>query len=165
MIFFRELKVTTQIHSLAEGCYEDRSVVLLPVQVIHPIDKDSPFYDINPADLCTMDMELLVYMEAVVEPSGNTTIALSSYLMDEIAWGWRFQPCVQFDPEARRFSVDVRRINSLVPDPVTPKMSGEQIQGRDRSEAGQRLGDLPPRSGYGTFPGYPRGGDGRSRAR
>lgn len=165
MNFFRELKVTTQLHSLADGCYEDRSVILLPVQVIHPIDKDSPFYDINPADLVNMDMELLVFMEAVVEPSGNTTIALSSYLMDEIAWGWRFEPCVQFDPETRRFCVDMRRINSLVQDSVTPKMSGEQIQGRDRSEARQSRGDLPPRSGYGTFPGYPRGGDGRSRAR
>ena len=93
------MKVTTQIHSLAEGCYEDRSIVLLPVQVIHPIDKESPFYDIHPADLSTMDMELLVFMEAVVEPSGNTTIALSSYLMDEIAWGWRFEPCVEFEFE------------------------------------------------------------------
>ena len=144
------MKVTTQIHSLAEECYEDRSVLLLPVQVIHPIDKDSPFYGINPADLVKdQDKELLVFMEAVVEPSGNTTIARSSYLMDEIIWGRRFEPSVQL--EAGSFCIDMERINSLAEDPVTPKIIEEMMQGRDRSEARQSPGDLPLSSVYGTF--------------
>ena len=147
---FRELKVTTQIHSLAEECYEDRSVILLPVQVIHPIDKDSPFYGINPGDLIEdQDKELLVFMEAVVEPSGSTTIARSSYLMDEIVWGWRFEPSVQLD--TRSFCIDMERINSLVEDPVTPKIIEELMQGRDRSQAKQSPGDPPLSSVYGTF--------------
>ena len=145
------MKVTTQIHSLAEECYEDRSVLLLPVQVIHPIDKDSPFYGINPADLVKdQDKELLVFMEAVVEPSGNTTIARSSYLMDEIIWGRRFEPSVRL--EAGSFCIDMERINSLAEDPVTPKIIEELMQGRDRSQARPSPGDPPPLSSvYGLF--------------
>ena len=144
------MKVTTQIHSLAEECYEDRSVILLPVQVIHPIDKDSPFYGVNPADLVKdQDKELLVFMEAVVEPSGSTTIARSSYLMDEIVWGWRFEPSVKL--EAGSFCINMERINSLVEDPVTPKIIEELMQGRDRSQAKQSPGDPPLSSVYGTF--------------
>ena len=144
------MKVTTQIHSLAAECYEDRSVLLLPVQVIHPIDKDSPFYGINPGDLIKdQDKELLVFMEAVVEPSGSTTIARSSYLMDEIVWGWRFEPSVQL--ETGRFCINMERINSLVEDPVTPKIIEKLMQGRDRSEARQRPGDPLLSSVYVTF--------------
>ena len=52
---------------------EDRAVVLLPVQLVHVVDQDSPLYTMDPAQLATSDIEIVVVMEAVVEPSGNTT--------------------------------------------------------------------------------------------
>ena len=35
-------------------------------------------------------------MEGVVEPSGNTTQARTSYLPDEILWGYHFRNCVTY---------------------------------------------------------------------
>ena len=63
--------MTTQIHG--GSTQEDRAVVLLPVQLVHVIDQDSPLYTMDPAQLNTSDIEIVVVMEAVVEPSGNTT--------------------------------------------------------------------------------------------
>ena len=93
--------MSTQVCGVSGRRYEDRAVVVLPTQIIHPIDQDSPFYCLHPSELASMDLELVVTMEAVVEPSGNTTIALSSYTPDELIWGWRFESCVDYDRASR----------------------------------------------------------------
>ena len=40
--------------------------------------------------------EYIVTLEGVVEPSGNTTQARTSYLPDEILWGYHFKNCIHY---------------------------------------------------------------------
>ena len=40
--------------------------------------------------------EYIVTLEGVVEPSGNTTQARTSYLPEEILWGYHFKNCIHY---------------------------------------------------------------------
>ena len=42
-------------------------------QVTHTIGPDSPLYSLSPRELLAARLELIFSVEAVVEPSGNTT--------------------------------------------------------------------------------------------
>ena len=130
-IFVRELKVTTQVQMPScppDQAYEDKAVLLLPVQVMHPIDKDSPLYNIHPGQLSSSNMEVVVILEAGVEPSGSTTQAMTSYLLDEILWGWRFLPCTRYNSEDRYFVVNAKAINSVEREEVTPFISALEMK-------------------------------------
>ena len=121
----REIKVSSQIDE-EDAAAEDRGLFLLPVQVSHTIDTDSPLYKMTPAELLTSKMEFIFVMEAVVEPSGNTTQARTSFLPDEILWGYRFDSCVEWLEEEGVFKVDVGRINQVVAD-GTPRVSAKEL--------------------------------------
>ena len=123
--FQREIKVSTQIDKENE-VGEDRGLFLLPIQVSHTIDCDSPLYSMTPADLLASKMEFIFSMEAVVEPSGNTTQAITSFLCDEILWGCRFESCVGWDEGEGVFKVDVGRINQVARD-HTPWISAKEL--------------------------------------
>lgn len=129
--YMRELKVTTQIHipsSPPDQAYEDRAMMVLPVQVMHPIDEDSPLYNIHPAQFSSSQMEVVVVLEAGVEPSGSTTQAMTSYLFDEIIWGWRFLPFTQYNSRDRYFIVKAKGINSIEKEEVTPFISASEMK-------------------------------------
>ena len=109
----RELKVSTQSPG-QDTILEDRAVMLLPVQVIHPIDETSPLHGVEDTNLSSVMRELVVVMEAVVEPSGNTTQVMTSYMPDEIICGWKFDNCVEFDQRLLCFKVQTEKLNSIV---------------------------------------------------
>ena len=105
---------------------EDRGLFLLPVQVSHTIDKASPLYKLLPEELLASKMEFIFSMEAVVEPSGNTTQALTSYLPDEILWGCRFTSCMHWAEREGVARVDMERMNQVARD-QTPRKSAQQL--------------------------------------
>ena len=124
--YMRELSLTTQ--SDANSPREDRGLMLLPVQVTHVITEDSPLYAMDPRTLLHADLEIILAMEAVVEPSGNTTQVLTSYLPDEILWGWTFQSNTEYDRAAACFRVDVNKINSVAREDYTPRVSAREMR-------------------------------------
>ena len=54
------------------------------------IDEDSPLWHIGPQDLPKQKFEIILILEGIIEATGNTTQARTSYLSDEILWGQRF---------------------------------------------------------------------------
>jgi hypothetical protein len=80
----------------------------------------------TPADLMSSKMEFIFSMEAVVEPSGNTTQAITSFVCDEILWGCRFESCVEWVEGEGVFKVDVGRINQVARD-HTPRISAREL--------------------------------------
>lgn len=54
------------------------------------IDEDSPLWQIGPQDLPKARFEIILILEGIIEATGNTTQARTSYLSDEILWGQRF---------------------------------------------------------------------------
>ncbi|XP_054828001.1 ATP-sensitive inward rectifier potassium channel 11 [Eublepharis macularius] len=101
-----------------------------PLIIYHVIDKNSPLYEISPANLHHHeDLEVIVILEGVVETTGITTQARTSYLADEILWGQRFVPIVT--EEDGQYSVDYSKFGNTMKVP-TPNCTAKQLE-EDRS--------------------------------
>ncbi|XP_029108224.1 ATP-sensitive inward rectifier potassium channel 11 [Scleropages formosus] len=113
-----------------------------PLIVSHVIDRNSPLYELSAAELPHEDLEVLVVLEGVVETTGITTQARTSYLPEEILWGQRFVPTVS--EEDGMYAVDYSKFGNTVKVP-TPTCSARQLE-EQGGVARYRLAD-PPRRG------------------
>ncbi|XP_043938800.1 ATP-sensitive inward rectifier potassium channel 11-like [Protopterus annectens] len=95
-----------------------------PLIISHTIDKSSPLYEVSAASLHHEDLEIIAILEGVVETTGITTQARTSYLPDEILWGQRFLPVVS--EEDSKYSVDYSKFGNTVKVP-TPACSAKQL--------------------------------------
>ncbi|XP_071347465.1 G protein-activated inward rectifier potassium channel 3 [Trachinotus anak] len=71
---------------------DDRLFLVSPLVISHEIDAHSPFWDMSQAQLEKEDFEIVVILEGMVEATGMTCQARSSYLAEEVLWGHRFSP-------------------------------------------------------------------------
>ncbi|MBN3307790.1 ATP-sensitive inward rectifier potassium channel 11 [Amia ocellicauda] len=95
-----------------------------PLIICHVIDKTSPLYELSATDLHQQDLEVVVVLEGVVETTGITTQARTSYVSEEILWGQRFVPIVS--EEEGRYSVDYSKFGNTVKVP-TPSCSAKKL--------------------------------------
>ena len=71
----------------------DRIFLVSPVTIVHEINDESPFFEMDQKTLeSDSDLELVVILEGMVEATAMTTQCRSSYLASEIRWGHRFEP-------------------------------------------------------------------------
>ncbi|XP_053304506.1 ATP-sensitive inward rectifier potassium channel 11 [Spea bombifrons] len=121
-----EVLPLNQIDIQTENPVSTNGIFLVsPLIICHTINKDSPLYDISPSDLNHQeDLEIIVILEGVVETTGITTQARTSYLADEILWGHRFVPTVA--EEDGRYSVDYSKFGNTVKVP-TPNCTARQL--------------------------------------
>nr|XP_009509890.1 PREDICTED: ATP-sensitive inward rectifier potassium channel 11 [Phalacrocorax carbo] len=139
-----EVVPLNQIDIQMENPVGGNSIFLVsPLIIYHVIDKNSPLYDISPLNLHHHeDLEIIVILEGVVETTGITTQARTSYLADEILWGQRFVPIVA--EEDGRYSVDYSKFGNTVKVP-TPSCTARQLE-EDKS-----IMDSMPLSPKGTI--------------
>ncbi|XP_009297143.1 G protein-activated inward rectifier potassium channel 3 [Danio rerio] len=71
---------------------DDRLFLVSPLVISHEIDVRSPFWDMSQNQLEKEDFEIVVILEGMVEATGMTCQARSSYLAEEVMWGHRFSP-------------------------------------------------------------------------
>ncbi|KAK0145676.1 G protein-activated inward rectifier potassium channel 3 [Merluccius polli] len=71
---------------------DDRLFLVSPLVISHEIDAPSAFWDMSQAQLEKEDFEIVVILEGMVEATGMTCQARSSYLAEEVLWGHRFSP-------------------------------------------------------------------------
>lgn len=115
------------------GCYrhsldvtfdgdEDGEKIFLfaPVVVQHEIKEGSPFYEYSPDELNVAEFEIVVFLEGIVESTGMTTQARTSYLSDEINWGHLFVDMMG-ERLTKHFDVDVSRLHQTYP-VATPRI-------------------------------------------
>ncbi|XP_061891994.1 ATP-sensitive inward rectifier potassium channel 11 [Entelurus aequoreus] len=95
-----------------------------PLVICHVIDQRSPLYDLSAADLQHHDVEVIVVLEGVVETTGITTQARTSYVSEEILWGQRFVPTVS--EEEGMYAVDYSKFGNTVKVP-TPACSARKL--------------------------------------
>lgn len=86
---------------------DDRLMFIWPTTIVHKIDKDSPLYQLTAQEMLKERFEIVVMLEGVVESTGMTTQARSSYLPSEILWGHRFESTVSFKRETGEYEVNV----------------------------------------------------------
>uniref|UniRef100_A0A672GKE2 ATP-sensitive inward rectifier potassium channel 11 n=1 Tax=Salarias fasciatus TaxID=181472 RepID=A0A672GKE2_SALFA len=95
-----------------------------PLIISHVIDRASPLYELSASDLLHDDLEVVVVLEGVVETTGITTQARTSYVSEEILWGQRFVPTVS--EEDGMYAVDYSKFGNTVKVP-TPCCSAKTL--------------------------------------
>jgi hypothetical protein len=93
----------------------DRIILITPVRIRHRIHEDSPLYNLNSTKLSTMDLEVVVILEGIVEPTGLTAQALYSYTSEDIIFNRKFAPVVS--KRGGKWEVDFSRIDATLPCP------------------------------------------------
>ncbi|XP_034532100.1 ATP-sensitive inward rectifier potassium channel 10-like [Notolabrus celidotus] len=79
----------------------DSPFLIIPLTFYHIIDENSPLRAWATKDPELADFELLVIMSATVEPTSATCQVRTSYLPDEILWGYEFPPVVSLSPSGK----------------------------------------------------------------
>ncbi|XP_049817979.1 ATP-sensitive inward rectifier potassium channel 11 isoform X4 [Aethina tumida] len=121
--FQTELKVRDKVGGDGE---EDKIFFIWPTTIVHKIDKNSPLYNMSATDLLRERFEIVVILEGVIESTGMTTQARSSYLPSEILWGHRFQSLIQFKKDSGEYEVDYALFNNTV-EVDTPLCSAREL--------------------------------------
>lgn len=113
-----------------------------PTTIVHKIDRQSPLYALSAQDMLKERFEIAVMLEGVVESTGMTTQARSSFLPSEILWGHRFDHMVKFKKETGEYEVDYNAFNSTY-EVDTPLCSSRQLDEiRNELHSPQGLGNL-----------------------
>lgn len=114
---------------------EDRIFFIWPTTIVHKIGPESPLYRLSAADMFRERFEIVVILEGkqftkkkeilinsllnqdiifsgIVESTGMTTQARSSYLPNEVLWGHRFEALIAFKKETGEYEVDYSLFNN-----------------------------------------------------
>ncbi|KAJ0029709.1 hypothetical protein NQD34_004706 [Periophthalmus magnuspinnatus] len=113
-----------------------------PLIICHVIDKSSPLYELSASDLLHEELEVIVVLEGVVETTGITTQARTSYVSEEILWGQRFVPTVS--EEDGMYAVDYSKFGNTVK-VATPCCSAKKLDEVGGIEQFRLTEGLPPR--------------------
>ncbi|XP_073842267.1 inwardly rectifying potassium channel 1 isoform X2 [Musca autumnalis] len=105
---------------------EDRLMFIWPTTIVHKIDRHSPLYMLSASDMLKERFEVVCMLEGVIESTGMTTQARSSYLPSEILWGHRFVNVVSFRKETGEYEVDYTLFNNTY-DVDTPLCSSKDL--------------------------------------
>uniref|UniRef100_A0A914W372 Uncharacterized protein n=1 Tax=Plectus sambesii TaxID=2011161 RepID=A0A914W372_9BILA len=104
----------------------DRVFVVWPITIVHEIDEDSPLYDISKESLTTARFEIIAILEGVVESTGSTTQARTSYLPSELLWGKRFEKLVTYQRENGEYRIDFGKFHNVY-EVDTPDYSAKEM--------------------------------------
>ncbi|XP_034031658.1 potassium inwardly rectifying channel subfamily J member 11, like [Thalassophryne amazonica] len=127
-----------------------------PLIISHTIERGSPLYELSAQSLAAEDLEIIVILEGVVETTGISMQARTSYTPEEILWGRRFVSIIT--EEDGRYCVDYSKFGNTVPVRMSSLSAKELDQLRGVQEGGsdvQLQGWGLVRAGRG---GFRRGG-------
>ena len=88
----------------------------------------------QPRDFLSAKFEIIVSLEGVVEPTGNSVQARSSYLPNEILWGYRFKNLMKYNKSRGIYTVDCSNLNAVIQD-ETPLVSAKMLDEKRRLDA------------------------------
>ncbi|XP_007907677.1 G protein-activated inward rectifier potassium channel 2 [Callorhinchus milii] len=103
---------------------DDRLFLVSPLIISHEIDQHSPFWSISKAELAKEDLEIVVILEGMVEATGMTCQARSSYVTSELLWGYRFMPVLTL--EEGFYEVDYNSFHATY-ETFTPSCSAKDL--------------------------------------
>ncbi|CAK1553337.1 unnamed protein product [Leptosia nina] len=109
----REVDIDEQIELDVAIDECEQTFFLWPVTVVHLIDEKSPFYELSAADLLCSKIEILVVFEGVIESTGQSVQARSSYTEYDMFWGHRFVTMIRFDTDRMMYGVDFSKLSEI----------------------------------------------------
>ncbi|XP_038564659.1 G protein-activated inward rectifier potassium channel 3-like [Micropterus salmoides] len=105
----------------------DRLLLVEPQTITHIISESSPFWEVGSERLKRESFEIIVILEGIVEASGMTCQARTSYTEDEVLWGHRFESCISLEKGA--FRVDYSAFDKIF------EVQMSRLSAKDRSTA------------------------------
>ncbi|XP_032905696.1 ATP-sensitive inward rectifier potassium channel 1 [Amblyraja radiata] len=84
-----------------------------PLTIYHIIDKTSPFYEMSAETIKEQDIELVVFLDGTIEATSATCQVRTSYIPEEVFWGYRFAPIVSKSKEGK-YRVDFSNFGKTV---------------------------------------------------
>ncbi|XP_078035972.1 uncharacterized protein LOC144469487 isoform X2 [Augochlora pura] len=119
---------------------EDKIFFIWPTTIVHKINEQSPLYHISASDMLRERFEIVVMLEGVIESTGMTTQARSSYLPSEILWGHRFEHIITFKKETGEYEVNYTLFNNTyeVDTPLCSAADLDKIRAMQRAK-GERM--------------------------
>lgn len=83
--------------------------------IVHPINETSPFYNFTKEDYENSEGEILVFVKAFDDLFSNTVVTRSSYTLNEIVIGAKFQPMYHKSSNKNKTQLHLNKINSYRP--------------------------------------------------
>ncbi|XP_044077654.1 G protein-activated inward rectifier potassium channel 3-like [Siniperca chuatsi] len=108
----------------------DRLLLVEPQTITHIINESSPFWEVGSKRLKRETFEIIVILEGIVEASGMTCQARTSYTEDEVLWGHRFESCISLEKGA--FRVDYSAFDKIF------EVQMSLLSAKDRSTAKEK---------------------------
>ncbi|XP_068098821.1 G protein-activated inward rectifier potassium channel 4 isoform X2 [Hyperolius riggenbachi] len=108
---------------------DDRLFLVSPLIISHEINEKSPFWEMSRTQLEVEDFEIVVILEGMVEATGMTCQARSSYVDREVLWGHRFNPVLTL--EKGFYEVDYTTFHDTYETP-TPSSSAKELEALQR---------------------------------
>ncbi|XP_075047613.1 G protein-activated inward rectifier potassium channel 2-like [Mixophyes fleayi] len=113
---------------------DDRLFLVSPLIICHEFNEQSPFWEISKDQLGKEEFEIVVILEGMVEATGMTCQARSSYVEREVLWGHRFMPVLTL--EEGFYEVDYDTFHNTDETP-TPTCSAKELA--ELNEKGEAL--------------------------
>ncbi|XP_004075951.1 G protein-activated inward rectifier potassium channel 4 isoform X1 [Oryzias latipes] len=110
---------------------DDRLFLVSPLIISHEINAKSPFWEMSMAQIEKEEFEIVVILEGMVEATGMTCQARSSYLDTEVLWGYRFTPVLSL--EKGFYEVDYNNFHDVY-ETNTPTCSAKELATKLRDE-------------------------------
>ncbi|XP_075695268.1 G protein-activated inward rectifier potassium channel 4 isoform X2 [Rhinoderma darwinii] len=110
---------------------DDRLFLVSPLIISHEFNEKSPFWEMSRSHLEAEDFEIVVILEGMVEATGMTCQARSSYVATEVLWGHRFIPVLTL--EKGFYEVDYTTFHDTYETP-TPTCSAKELEELQRGD-------------------------------
>jgi inward rectifier potassium channel len=94
---------------------ERRKVFFLPLAwtVVHPIDENSPIYNLTAADFEKKDAEILIMLSGTDETFAQMVHTRSSYKTDKIKFGYKFSNMYNQVENNQPISINIKKLSEI----------------------------------------------------
>lgn len=93
--------------------YHTVNALTLSWTIVHPINEASPFYNFTENNFKTAKGEILVYVKAFDEMFSNTVVSRTSYTMNELIIGAKFNPVYHKTDDNSKTLLHLDKLNSF----------------------------------------------------
>lgn len=98
-----EVKVTIAMRVMEDGLMKNKfynaaldiakaNTMTANWTLVHPINEDSPLYNLTKSDIENANTELLIFVQGFDESFSNTVVSRASYIASEFIYGAKFSP-------------------------------------------------------------------------
>lgn len=117
-----EVKVTVAMQVEEDGVLKNQfynpkldiakaNTLTLNWTLVHPIDENSPFYNLTKEDIIAAKTEILVFVQGFDESFSSNVVSRGSYSVDEIVFGAKFKLMFEPNEDKTLTILDLNKLN------------------------------------------------------